>query len=188
MASNKKYINLVPVGAVPHIVPRVIAAHLSGYLDLEVEILPALKHPRYAYHQIRCQYDAGSIINCLAAIPMEQDSKIIGVLDLDLFVPLFTHCLGEAQQAGRCAVISLFRLRNYRQPSDPSTPPNVLERAAKIALHELGHLFGLLHCDDHKCLMHFSSESEELDRLGFYFCRYCVQFISEAIDAWQTQQ
>jgi archaemetzincin len=56
--------------------------------------------------------------------------------------------------------------------SSPTTD-RVLERAAKIALHELGHLLNLLHCDDHRCLMYFSGSVDILDHTGFNFCRYC---------------
>jgi archaemetzincin len=49
----------------------------------------------------------------------------------------------------------------------------MLERIAKVALHETGHLFNLFHCSDEKCLMHFSGNVEELDMSPLYFCRYC---------------
>jgi archaemetzincin len=87
-------------------------------------------------------------------------------------MPLFTHVFGEARQNGRAAIVSLYRLG-----TDPGGPAaideRVLERMAKIALHELGHLLNLLHCDDDCCLMHFSGDLEVLDRITFNFCRYC---------------
>ncbi len=187
MTSSKKYVTLVPVGFVAPIVSKVIAAHINGYLQLEVTIAPALKQPCYAYNQTRCQYDAASIINVLEAIPLDPASKVIGIADLDLFVPLFTHCLGEARQAGRCAIISIYRLRESKSEASPISPLG-LERAAKIALHELGHLFGLVHCDHPKCLMHFSSDPQELDPVTFHFCRYCNQFLQEAMAAWQSRR
>ncbi|MEZ4604544.1 MAG: hypothetical protein R2861_14410 [Desulfobacterales bacterium] len=65
------------------------------------------------------------------------------------FVPagIFTHVYGDARIGGRAGVVSLFRMQGntgHPSPSDPVT----LERAAKVALHELGHLFHLVHCPE----------------------------------------
>jgi archaemetzincin len=44
----------------------------------------------------------------------------------------------------------------------------------------LGHLFNLFHCEDNKCLMHFSGDLEDLDRTPLYFCRYCSAYYKDA--------
>jgi archaemetzincin len=180
MNSKKRIIGVVPVGEVPELAPKVIAAHITGYLKLPAEILNTLAHPAYAFDKIRLQYNAGSILNSFDSSPFDEYDKVIGVLNVDLFVPIFTHVFGEAKQSGKYALVSLFRLgagkEGYKSPSSL-----LFERAAKVALHELGHLFNLFHCQDDKCLMHFSGDLEELDHTPLYFCRYCFAYYQDAL-------
>ena len=112
--------------------------------------------------------------DCLRSV-----DKVIGILDVDLFVPVFTHVFGEARQGGRVALISIFRLRE--NPMDTINDSAIaLERAAKVALHELCHLYDLTHCESRQCLMHFSGNLSDLDQIPLSFCRYCSQYIREA--------
>ncbi len=180
MTSKKTRIGLVPIGEVPQITSKSVAAHIIGYLDLDVDILPTLEHPSYAHDQKRVQYDAGAILKTLESEPFQGHTKVIAVLDVDLFVPILTHVFGEAKQGGRFALVSLYRLKKN---TDGSTAPLSLqlERAAKVALHELGHLFDLHHCMDARCLMHFSGDLEDLDKTPLYFCRYCSVFLRDAL-------
>ena len=106
--------------------------------------------------------------------------KIIAVLNLDLFIPIFTHVFGEAKTGGKFALVSLFRL--YKNPDDSSPPASrAYERAVKVALHELGHLFDLLHCEYKRCLMHFSGSIEELDEKSLSLCRYCSLYLQDKL-------
>ena len=79
------------MGEVPEITPKALAAHLLGYLNLEVDILPPLKDPVYALNQKRLQYDAGVILQTMESEPFQDYAKIIGVVDVDIFVPILTH-------------------------------------------------------------------------------------------------
>jgi archaemetzincin len=187
MNSQTQHIGVVPLGTVPDKVTQVIAAHISGYLNLIPEVLPPMGNPNYALDKNRLQYDAGAIVEQLEEMPAAGIEKVVAVLDVDLFVPIFTHVFGEARQGGRAALISLFRLR--QQTALPaSTPSTVLERAAKIALHELCHLYSLSHCRDADCLMRFSGDIAELDRTPFYFCRYCAAFFRSAVAQFNSRK
>jgi len=66
---------------------------------------------------------------------------------------------------------------------DGSSPPGFLihERATKVALHELGHLFNLLHCENKLCLMHFSGSIEELDEMSLHLCEYCAIYLQDKL-------
>lgn len=169
---SKPLIAVVPMGSVPSIAAAVVAGHISGYLDLAAEVTDAVKLPGEALDPARLQYNAGRILKAIAALPWNSHQRVIAVLNVDLFVPIFTHVFGEAQQGGRCAVVSTFRL-GAGQKAGSFLQPKVLERTAKIALHEIGHLFCLHHCQDPGCLMHFSGELEGLDATPIHFCRYC---------------
>jgi archaemetzincin len=166
-------IGVIAIGDIPKDVLKVIAAHITGYLNLKTDILPPLAHPAYAHDPRRQQYDAGIIISSLESTAVGDHDKIIGVLDVDLFVPIFTHVFGEARQGGNAAVVSFYRLGELFTKRTVMSP-QVLERTAKVALHELGHLFNRVHCEDSRCIMHFSGQVDALDKIPPYFCMYCA--------------
>ena len=172
MSAGGKIIGVLGIGEVPDTVLKVVAAHVTGYLKLRTDVLPPLALPADAHNPMRGQYDAAKILAGLETVSFRGHEKIIGILSTDLFVPIFTHVFGEARQGGTVALISIFRLGNPLGFGPASHV--VLERAAKVALHELGHLFNQIHCEDTRCLMHFSGSLEELDRSPFDFCRYCA--------------
>jgi len=176
MNSKERLIGVVPFGEVSELALKVIAANISAYFKLVADILPPLEHPEFAFDERRLQYDAGTIIKAFESMSFSHYEKVIGVLNQDLFVPIFTHVYGEAKQGGKFGLVSLFRLS--KNP-DGSSPPSSLyyERAAKVALHELGHLFNLFHCEEKRCLMHFSGGIEDLDESPLYLCRYCSTYL-----------
>ena len=180
MNSTEKTIGVVPIGDIPEMVSSTVAAHILGYLGVNADILPPLEEPEYAYDERRLQYNAMLILKALEQEFFSDYAKIIGILDVDVFVPLFIHVFGEAKQGGRSALVSLHRLKKDQKGS---TPPQalVLERTAKVALHEIGHLFNLVHCTDEKCLMHFSGVLLDLDRTPLYFCRYCSTYFRDVL-------
>ena len=181
MTLKKRPIGLLPVGEIPEIASKALAAHILGYLRLDSDILPPLVHPAYAYDEKRLQYDAGIILKGMKSEPFQNYTKIVCILDVDIFVPIFSYVFGEAQQKGKFALVSLYRLKKN---SDGSTPPLslLLERAGKVALHELCHLYDLHHCMDRRCLMHFSGELEDLDKTPLYLCRYCTLYFRDALE------
>jgi len=180
MITYKRLIGVVPFGEVPEIALKVIAAHISALFSLPSQILPPLENPEYALDTKRYQYDAGLIIEALGSMDFRDCEKIIGVLDVDLFIPIFTHVFGEAKQGGKVALVSLFRLE--KNPDGTSLPASLFyERAVKVALHELGHLFELLHCAHKRCLMHFSGSIEELDAQPLYLCSYCSIYLQDKL-------
>jgi len=172
--------SILPLGDIPEIISSSVAAHLQAYLNVDVDILPPTPPPAYALDRKRLQYNAAAVIEKIEKEAVKQQAKILGIVDIDLFIPVFTHVLGEARQGGEAAVISIYRLLEGK---NENTIPSslILERAAKVALHEASHLFNLSHCMDKNCLMHFSGSLEDIDSLSFYCCRYCSAYLKDAI-------
>ena len=52
------------------------------------------------------------------------------------------------------------------------------ERALKEAVHELGHTYGLGHCPDSTCVMHFSNSLPDTDLKGWKFCPDCQEKVN----------
>jgi len=75
------------------------------------------------------------------------------------------------------ALISITRLREdfYRRPDNPAL---VELRILKEAIHELGHTFGLKHCDN-QCIMRFSNHLGETDDKPPNFCKTCSNQLKE---------
>ena len=181
MKSRKRIIGVLPFGDVPKMAPQVIAAHISGYFRLTAEILTPSKLPAAAFDEIHRQYNAAMILSGLESGAYDHYDKIIGVINVDLFIPTFAYVFGEAEQGGRFALVSLFRLINVKRNSEE--PSGILwERVAKVALHELGHLYNLWHCGENNCLMHYSGGLADLDDMPLYFCRYCNTYFKDAMD------
>ena len=66
--------------------------------------------------------------------------RVLGITDVDLFIPVLTFVFGEAQLEGTAAVVSMARLVDHAEPRRTAW------RLATEAVHELGHTFGLTHC------------------------------------------
>ena len=175
MNMTKIPVGIVPLGEVPELVLKIVAANISVCFKLHARILPAVTIPEFALDKRRLQYDAGIILKHFESMNFNNCDKIIGVLNEDLFVPIFSYVYGEAKQGGKFALVSLFRLNKNQDGSFPAQSL-FYERAAKVALHEFGHLFNLFHCDEKRCLMHFSGDIQALDKTPLYLCRYCSTF------------
>ncbi len=177
---SPRRIGILPMGEIPNLIPQVMAAHIESYLRLPADILPPEGLPETAFDPRRLQYDAGKAVTALERrADVGGCSKVVAVLSCDLFVPIFSFVLGEARQGGGWALVSIYRLAKNENGSAPPLS-SFYERTAKVALHEIGHLFNLVHCDDERCLMHFAGGLSDLDRTSMHFCRYCRQFFQEA--------
>jgi archaemetzincin len=65
-------------------------------------------------------------------------------------------------------VVALARLRQefWGAPSDEQL---CVTRAVKESVHELGHTYGLFHCAEPACVMHFSNTLRETDQKSDQF-------------------
>jgi len=132
--------------------------------------------PRYAHNETRGQYDAKMILKKMRHQSPPASFRVMGVTELDLYVPILKYVYGLAQIEGKCALISLCRLRPqfYAQPPNPDL---FLKRALKTALHELGHTFGLTHCRNRRCAMYSSTRIEDTDYKSCEFCPTCQELL-----------
>src|ERR1035438_8205453 len=162
------------VAASPEVRPedhRMVCDRLLGEFGLpvrEMEI-PAVD---FAYDADRKQYRSISVLEMLVRLCPGDAGKLLAVTDRDLFVPVLTFVFGQAQLGGRAAVVSLARLRQefYGLALNHEV---FVERAAKEALHETGHMFGLVHCADRSCAMSLATNVRHIDTKQAAFCAQC---------------
>jgi len=136
--------------------------------------------PEGTYDPSRGQYNSTRILELLLDDPQPGGGPVLGVTGVDLFVPVLTFVYGEAQLGGRAAVVSLHRLRPeaYGLPADPGL---LSARLLKEAVHELGHVLGLVHCPDAQCVMRASTYVEQIDYKLAEFCDGCREQVRELV-------
>lgn len=133
-----------------------------------------------AYDNSRAQFNSTKIISILSEKFQNFNGKVLGVISVDLFIPVLTYVFGEAQLGGKISVVSTFRLNEiaYGLPENRKLTE---ERLLKEATHELGHNFGLLHCENYLCVMHPSTSVEEVDLKTAKFCNICWEKLNTII-------
>ena len=125
------------------------------------------------YVEDRRQYLSTSFLDEMRPLLPEGTCKGLAVVNVDLYASGLNFVFGEAEVNGDCAVISLFRL--HPQFYGFSEHESLLcQRVLKEAVHEIGHTFGLLHCRDPHCVMHFSNSIADTDKKDADFCADCL--------------
>lgn len=165
-------VKLVPLGNINSAIVDYLAMTMPDNLGTRFEILNAKINLSDVYDRKRQQYNSTKILLKLMELNTHADCKVLGITDVDLFIPIFTFVFGEAQLGGRVALVSTYRLRQqfYGLPEDRSL---FYTRCEKETAHELGHTFGLRHCSSYECVMYFSNSIEQVDiKLGT-FCPSC---------------
>jgi archaemetzincin len=172
MQSLVSEIKLVAIGDVDRELLEYLTLALSGTFAARCVEVPAQVDPRESYNATRRQYHSTQLLAKLREFDDGRASKILGVTEVDLFIPIFTFVFGEAQVGGSAALMSTHRLhqRFYGLPEDRRL---LFARAEKEAVHELGHAYGMAHCLNFDCVMRFSNSVEEVDLKASDFCRLC---------------
>jgi archaemetzincin len=177
-----KVIELQPLGdAEPDVLESICPAlHEAFGVSVRVRSTPFSIDP--FYNEQRGQYNSTAILQQLGNLLSVQSGDsgshpnnevcIVGVTRRDLFIPILTYVFGEAALGGNVAAVSYHRFRNELYGLSPNKHL-MIERLRKVAVHELGHTLGLVHCAFQGCVMRAASYVEELDLKGHEFCPSC---------------
>ena len=142
--------------------------------------------PTYLFDKARKQWISDSLLDWLLEYS-EPDitTKVLAICDLDAYSDELNFVFGEAHLGGRVAAIYLPRLREefYVRKSDNNNNNNNLfeQRVIKEAVHELGHTFGLRHCQISRCVMHFSNSLQDTDFKDDKFCERCNKILASIL-------
>ena len=124
-------------------------------------------------NKTRNQWNSEKVLKWISMkVLQNNDTKILAICDFDAYSNGLNFVFGEAQMGGRVGAIYLPRLRQefYGHVSDSGL---LQQRAVKEMVHELGHLFGLSHCEKRNCVMHFSNSLKDTDFKDHDFCDQC---------------
>ncbi len=175
-----KFIGLRPYGQIDLDIIEALVEELRQIFPFPVNILEGCGPPDFAYNPSRQQYLAKAILNDLVENAPPGCKRIVGLTEVDLFIPILTYVYGEAMLPGQAAVVSTYRLSGKH--SDKPVHFGVLtKRVIKEVVHELGHTFNLVHCDNKNCVMSFAHQLEHIDQKSVRFCRYCSVLFSDAL-------
>ena len=165
------------------IVEKVESSLEEAFWPLKCEILEStLPVPLETYNPKRLQFHSTPILQHLSKYVNRREDMVLGITNIDLYVPSLNFIFGLASHVSKTSILSLYRLMPefYHQPSNPT----LLERRAiKTAIHELGHVLGAKHCSNSKCVMHFSNDITMTDEKEHRFCSRCRTIIDQAISS-----
>lgn len=163
-----------PIGNVEQEMVSCLREKLPFVFNRQVSLLEPIRIPAESFSGYRGQYLSAELLKALLKNVPDGCSKILGITEVDIFVPIFTYVFGEAQLNGTAAVISTFRL-NPEGSGNERDDGLLCRRILKEAVHELGHTFGLVHCTEPGCVMVFANNILEVDEKGYEFCPSCME-------------
>ncbi len=150
-----------------------------------IEISPhIIKLRKEEYHPLKRQYNGSMLLKRISALAKkEKYFRALGLVNKDIYSGFLNFVFGIAQKPKTISkdtyystLVSLIRLdeKFYHRAHDI---PLFELRALKEAIHELGHTFGLSHCEN-KCVMKFSNHLMDTDKKPLKYCSTCSDKIS----------
>jgi len=162
--SENSLIIIQPIGKVNSELVKEVSSHLRKIFPY-IKVNSRIEIPTNCYYKPRKRYRADSIIKWLNV--GKQNEKILAVTQYDISTTKGEFkdygVMGLGYRPGKSCVISSFRLKEKK-------------KLYLVALHELGHNFGLPHCAVEKCIM-TDAKSKDNTSQSKYFCNKCRTYL-----------
>jgi archaemetzincin len=161
---------LLPIGPVPADLLAQLRKEVSGIVKRDVTVAAPISRPAAAFDESRQQYRGSVLLEEVSRHDVAGADRVVGIIDADAYAPGLNFIFGQAMKPGRFAIVALPRLRDSFR-GRPENPIRFRQRVVKEVVHEIGHSFGFEHCEDRKCVMHFSNSLGDTDYKSAHFCR-----------------
>lgn len=178
--SSMPKIALVPLGYSDAAMLNLLKTEIAGFYRAHVTITAKTQLPAAAWYEPRKRYRADTIINVLARNKQYAAyDKVIAITDKDISCTKGQYpdwgILGLGFCPGKSCVVSTRRLKK-----SAASTQHLQERTVKVALHELGHTFGIPHCaNSSKCLMRDAEGTvKSVDAEEKYLCSRCKAMLN----------
>jgi archaemetzincin len=153
-----------------------VANGIRDTFGVDVKMLPTGKLPVSSWYMPTKRYKADTILQYLKPMVANNNTYVLAVTGKDIATNKnnnpYWGIMGLGFCPGHCCVISDYRLQKH-----PQTQRELNIRLLKVALHELGHNFGLQHCLIESCLMVDAQGKDKLDGENA-FCSACRKKLS----------
>ena len=126
-------IGLLKIGNIDDLILNHLKENITKiFSGIECEVIPKIMPiPESSFNPARGQYHSSIILAGIRKFTEDMHyNRVLGIVNVDLYVPHLNFVFGEAEFPGKCALISLFRLKPEfygEQPNDTL----FLERALK---------------------------------------------------------
>ena len=148
----------------------------SNLLSFSFQTSATTMPPAHLYDTRRKQWISDKILDWLLRNHNpDSDTKVLAICNFDAYSGDLNFVLGEAHMGGRVAAIYIPRLKQGLYVKKSDINKLVEQRAIKEAVHELGHAFGLTHCEKSRCVMHFSNSLQDTDFKHYIFLKDVIK-------------
>jgi archaemetzincin len=166
---------ILPFNGVDSALLNELKTGLQKKLTIPITVLDGKTLPSFAFYKPRQRYIADSLLVFLAQTNKGRSGKIIGITTKDISTRKDPHenwgILGLGTCPGEACVISSFRAGKNKV-----SHKDFIRRMITLALHEIGHTYGLEHCPVANCIMKDAEGKMNLDD-GDSYCEKCRNYL-----------
>lgn len=190
--AERRTIYIQPIGhfnAEQKRVIRLTAGYMKAFYNLPVTLnddkplgeVPKEKQRLIEFNNNRQILTSYFIDDVLKKMLPDDGAALIAFTNFDLYPgDTWVFVFGQASLEKRVGVWSLYRLSDLTFERD-NAADRLLTRTLKIAMHEVGHMFGMRHCTKYECLMSGTNHLGETDRRPLDNCPECMAKLAWAM-------
>jgi archaemetzincin len=190
---RRRYIDLLVLGRFSpksNPSPPILAEYATTFLGIESRLLKPVRlselsaTSRANPHTSKRQIYTPDILDALRKRIAKDAFCLQAVTMEDLYPdPTWNFVFGQASLTDRVGVYSFARYDPAfsDEPRDEDYRKRLLRRSLKVMVHEIGHMFGLLHCVYFRCVMNGSNHLAEADARPMHLCPVCLRKLHQSV-------
>ena len=165
-------VTILPLGGIDSAYASFLKKEIPQFYKVVVHVADGAPLPLAAFYKPRQRFIADSLLLFLKARSENKNEYVLGITTNDIATSKVNMVnwgvMGLGYRPGNAGVISAFRLKGNLKNTQ-----QLYNRFLKVALHELGHNFGLDHCADQHCIMVDAEGKNKLDGEE-HLCKNCT--------------